>query len=228
MAKYPNSIATLSAVGNRTIFGTTLVRSWVTELIAVQADYNNVRGSASNLATFLNTARKPDGSFKLFQATHGVLKGVTASQHHNKIHGTRHQTSDAIRLSKIGATYQTGLMTTTQFKAVNSRSSTATRTFASSGWVEGNGDTFKSYDIGFYPDFLEVQFSNIGFMLWRASSPATDKIHHASVNAVSNKSHIFTAGATGLTLTGDGFQVRTWLNNNGRDGYFFAIKRPEP
>lgn len=228
MAQYPNSIATLSAVGNRTVFGTTLVRSWVTEMIAVQSDYNNVRGSASNLATFLNTARKPDGSFKLFQATHGVLQGVTANQHHNTIHGTRHRTSDAIRLSKAGATYQTGLMTTTMFESVNSWSSNATRTFASSGLVEGDGGNGKNYNIGFYPDFVQVQFSNISFTAWRASSPTTDQIHHASVNAVSNKSHIFTSGASGITIQSYGFHVREWLDNAGRDGYFFAIRRPEP
>jgi hypothetical protein len=224
MAQYPTAIATLPSVGTRTHFGTALIRAWVTEMIALQSEYNNTRGGVSTLAALLGTARSPSGALKSFTASHGVLKGITSSQHHNRLHGSSHQASDAIRLSKIGAVYQTGLLTTTQYKKLTDISSNATRTYATAGFVAGDGLSHKHYVIGFQADFIEVIFVDQAVTGWYASNMVNynaDRIIHGL------ESHYFNTGVTSFGIYSDQFQLFNTYNDVADIGNYFAIKRPE-
>lgn len=120
MAKYPTLLATLPTISTRDEIGTALVRNMVTEMLALQQDCHNAIGTFSTLASYLSVSFKDDRTIKPSQVSHGKLASVSASQHHNKIHGSAHKTSDPIRLSIDGGVIQKGLMIAQQVNRIKS------------------------------------------------------------------------------------------------------------
>lgn len=188
MAKYPISIATFPSVGTRTIFGTALVNRWVTELIAFQRDYVSTIGGFGTLASFVNTARNPDGSFKLYAGSHSMIASVTASLHHNKIHGTTHQASDPVVLGYANVSRK-GLMSKDQANIVNTAATNAKNNHILNGHDYASG--FATVALSFNPIYVQLMFTNGMGTYWRYVNDLIELDHLSDEHWVSSRASLW-------------------------------------
>lgn len=125
MAKYPLTVATLPALTNRSTYGTILANKWLEEFRALQADYASSVYQFSSLASLFAVSRDNMGALKENSVSHGALTGVTASQHHIKIHASLHINTPSDRipnelaLSDIDSVYHKGAMSPDQVVKLN-------------------------------------------------------------------------------------------------------------
>jgi len=161
MAQYPTAVATLPSLSNQTYFNTTLVNTWVTEMMALQRDYASTIAGFSTLASYFNVIRDANGKFKIGQVTHGAVVSALASQHHTKLHANSHMTSDAIRPSQDGKAYYPGLLTKNQFNKIDSCASNPNTGYQAGGSYVGAGSTaYTTNAIGFRPKYMSVYDAN--------------------------------------------------------------------
>lgn len=177
MAKYPTSLATLPSISTRDDIGTALVRNMVTEMLALQQDYHNTIGTFSTLASYLSVSFKDDRMIKPSQVSHGKLASVTASQHHTKIHGSAHITSDPIRLSQDGGVIQKGLMTYQQINRIKSCSTNANTAKVTQVNVIGLGGYVTHVKLNWTPIF-NIMMNSTGVNYIYRTSTTNIKLYH--------------------------------------------------
>lgn len=215
MAKYPSYIATLSPVTNRTIYGTAIAKELQNELLAIQADYASTIGSYGSLASYFSIIYTPGGNIKYHAISHPAIGNITASQHHNKIHGTSHVTgTDPIPLS---SSERKGLMTPDQLYVLKTAQSNATSIRMHSGTYVGTGAQFyNSIYLGFMPTFVRILCKNTNFWyrFFGNSSQYLKELHVYQESLALQQSFYFTES---------GFTCRDDLNVLDYNYIYFAI-----
>jgi len=118
----------------------------------MQQQIKSAMWSKSTLGQFLHVQQDNAGNFASLH--HASLLGITASQHHNRIHATSHYpgASDPIRLATSG---RDGFMNTTHYKKVSSLVASGTRNAFKASKYVGAGAS-RQVTLGWQPDFVKV------------------------------------------------------------------------
>ena len=217
MAQYPASVASLPDVTTRTKYSATLANQWRSECLAAQSDYVSACGTYNTLASYLAVARDERGNIWESVASHGMLSGVTASQHHNKLHAARHAVvtaavvaTDPVQPSRKGSVYQDGLMASTQAAKVGSLTPYATLEQTDYGQYVGDKRSEQQIDLGLRPTMVIIHHRKFSYRCIAADPNAGYK---ESFDEHTNGRYV--------TINNDGFNVSEDANIDGDNYYYY-------
>lgn len=229
MSVYPNLQFTRVTQG--ATMGTTPFRQIHTALAQIEQDLVNAKGGVSTFATFLNKAITGSGQY--VYGSHGVLLNVTASQHHNKIHASRHYAgTDAI----LAGTAVAGLLSTSAYVKIKLVATQSTKNpWEVSGRYTGNSGG-RTITLGFRPAVVQIQM--VSMMLftvspltyydymneWDAIDGATFAIFHRGHVVQSLAVHYRPEITNSIKITASGFNLGSILNVNTKKYSYIAIK----
>lgn len=222
MANYPITVATLPAVHSRTIFGTALVKTWVSEMMAFQKDYVSTIGSFGTLASYYSVIRDATGNIKVDVVSHGAVVSQSASQHHNRIHGQSHLSSDAMRFSQDGYAYYKGIMSKQQFSKVAGMASGSNTGRQDGGYYNGiASDQWTVVAIGYRPKYLSMMMRAANSRVYEFYDRTTWIFAIENDNATLDFDILNT-----INFCSTGFKVYGDFNRPDRTYYYLAIGAP--
>ena len=222
------------------------VSTFQDNLSSFQTAMRDAMGTFSTLASYLHVEQATGGGFESLY--HASVLGVTASQHHNKLHATSHITgaSDAIPVASANTR---GLMGSAQFVKLSNVVASATKNrFSLSSYTgrasavtgeyqgawqrseyqgawqaqESGGGGVQTVSLGWQPDMV---------IIWKTGSDSTsfeyiygaDNVIHHTLTAGTG-AHSCRAAASLIQTNANGFTVKGSCNATSIAYKYWAIK----
>jgi len=216
---YPQTYATFARVTRRTIFSAGWANKLMCEVSAIQAEYNDCRGSFSTLASFLAVARGSSGAWLERGLAHSNFV-ISAGMHHSKLHATDHVVSaDKIPIASAGTP---GLMASAQVQKLSTIATLATKNKIKRGSYTGGAEASKFISVGFQPEVLMVFKDTISHA---AFSTIAWNWQEGMTGAVAEKRQGHLGGVcSDLIITSTGFRARYAADDSGKVYRYIAMK----
>lgn len=199
------------------IHASTIVRELITNYIAIQTNLSKIRGALADYNSYNKTYYTSTGYVITGGLSHFYLSGVTASQHHNRLHGTSHVTAtDPIPIASASAN---GLMSTSQYAKINTISTNASHNpLKVSKYIGNNRYVSKYISLGWLADSVKVLMGSNAHIMWELNRThlKTHKHYHLG--------HSYYPLSSSLTIRATGFSAIGSCNITNLTYYFLALK----
>ncbi len=150
MAIFPkwNAITASSGAG-----GATWANILISNIIAAQAQIASVIQTENSLNNYIRLTLDKTGKISSVGYSHEFLSNVSASQHHNRLHGSAH-VNNTDNIATASATHY-GLMSPAQLSKLNNMVTGATENHVVGSVYIGNGSTL-IVTLGFQPSWVKI------------------------------------------------------------------------
>ena len=221
MANFPNWTFTVSSG----VKASSAAKALVTNYNLMESSLRQAMGAMPSIEAHRRALQSDDGTLSSGAYSHFYLGGISASQHHGKLHGTTHITSvDPIPVASAAGN---GVISSSMFVKLSGLSSTSNKKPIIAGRFVGNytgtSPASQFVNLGFTPRMIKVQHQESAIGMWEVYNGCVTVWFHA-VTGASVNGHYMQGGASTISIVTNGFKaVSTYCNQNGVNYYFMAV-----
>ena len=224
MANFPNWTFTVSSG----VKASSAAKALVTNYNLMESSLRQAMGAMPSIEAHRRALQSDDGTLSSGAYSHFYLGGISASQHHGKLHGTTHITSvDPIPVASAAGN---GVMSSSMFVKLSGLSSTSNKKPIIAGRYVGTYNHITEappasqfVNLGFTPRLVKVQHETAAIGMWEVYNGCATVWFHAVTGAAVD-AHYMQGGASTISIVTNGFTVfSTYCNQNTVNYYFMAI-----
>ncbi len=206
-----------------------VARQLVTNYNLMESSLRQAMGAMPNIEAHRKAVQADGGSVASGFYSHFYLGGITASQHHDKHHGTTHITSvDPVPVASANGN---GLMSSTLHAKLDTLATGNIKPIIVGWYVGGYASaalTSQYVNLGFTPAMLKIQHKESTMGMWEAyNGEPFAEYHSVSILGTSGGNpvkHKVVSGVHTVKIVTNGFKVySTFCNKNVATYYFLAV-----
>lgn len=216
MANFPNWSPASAAA---TTVASTFSRDLQSNLVLIQSALKGAMGAARSLEEYTRITLADDGGIGSGALVHGYVTGVTASQHHSKLHGSAH--IDGTDNIPVATTATKGLMTSTQYQKLSNVISNATYNPAVASTYTGTTAGSLVVTVGYQLNWITIWQVGSGGVSWETIRGHSFVLRHVITSVVP---HRFDSIATRISILTTGFKAKGSLNVTNVQYRYMAVK----